>query len=74
VTPTPPLPVPVPVPVPSLPTDQLQALVPQALLDNLNKFVLSQATNSQTAAPPCYSQGPYTESGETTQYPHIKAK
>ena len=67
-----------PVPLPSLPTDQitqqLQGLIPQALLDNLNKFVLSQATNSQTAAPPCYSQGPYTESGETTQYPHIKAK
>jgi phospholipid/cholesterol/gamma-HCH transport system substrate-binding protein len=69
---------PLPAPLPSLPTDQLtqelQALVPQALLDNLNKFVLSQATNPQTAAPPCYSQGPYTESGETTQYPHIKAK
>jgi phospholipid/cholesterol/gamma-HCH transport system substrate-binding protein len=67
-----------PVPLPNLPTDQitqqLQALIPQPLLDNLNKFVLSQATNSQTAAPPCYSQGPYTESGETTQYPHIKAK
>jgi virulence factor Mce-like protein len=69
---------PLPVPLPSLPTDQLtqqlQALIPQPLLDNLNKFVLSQATNSQTAAPPCYSQGPYTVSGETTQYPHVKAK
>jgi phospholipid/cholesterol/gamma-HCH transport system substrate-binding protein len=67
-----------PAPLPSLPTDQLtqqlQALIPQPLLDNLNKFVLSQATNSQTAAPPCYSQGPYTVSGETTQYPHVKAK
>src|SRR4051812_1499225 len=30
----------------------------EQLLDNLNTFVLSQATNSQTAAPPCYSQGP----------------
>jgi ABC-type transporter Mla subunit MlaD len=67
-----------PAPLPSLPTDQiiqqLQGIVPQQLLDNLNTFVLSQATNSQTAAPPCYSQGPYTESGETTQYPHVKAK
>lgn len=67
-----------PIPLPPLPTDQitqqLEALVPPELLDNLNKFVLSQATNSQTAAPPCYSQGPYTESGETTQYPHIKAR
>jgi ABC-type transporter Mla subunit MlaD len=65
-------------PLPSLPTDQLtqqlQAIIPQPLLDNLNKFVLSQVTNSQTAAPRCYSQGPYTESGETTQYPHVKAK
>jgi virulence factor Mce-like protein len=57
-----------------LPTQVLQQLIPQQLLDNLNKFVLSQATNSQTAAPPCYPQGPYTESGETTQYPHVKAK
>jgi phospholipid/cholesterol/gamma-HCH transport system substrate-binding protein len=52
----------------------LDQLVPQQLLDNLNRFVLSQATNSQTAAPPCYAQGPYTQSGETTQYPHVKAK
>jgi hypothetical protein len=57
-----------------LPTQVLQQLIPQQLLDNLNKFVLSQATNSQTAAPPCYPQGPYTVSGETTQYPHVKAK
>jgi phospholipid/cholesterol/gamma-HCH transport system substrate-binding protein len=75
-----------PVPLPTLPSlpgvptlplptpAQLQGLVPQSLLDNLNKFVLSQLTNQQTAAPPCYSQGPYTESGETTQYPHVKAK
>jgi phospholipid/cholesterol/gamma-HCH transport system substrate-binding protein len=67
-----------PVPLPGLPTDQitqqLQALVPQALLDNLNKFVLSQLTDQQTAAPPCIQQGKYTNSGETTQYPHVKAK
>jgi phospholipid/cholesterol/gamma-HCH transport system substrate-binding protein len=67
-----------PIPLPNLPTGQLdqalQALVPQQLLDNLNKFVLSQATNSQTAAPPCIPQGPYTTGGETTQYPHVKAK
>jgi hypothetical protein len=67
-----------PIPLPSLPAGQvdqaLQALVPQELLDNLNTFVLSQATNSQTAAPPCSPQGPYTTGGETTQYPHVKAK
>ena len=69
---------PLPVPIPGLPTSTvnqaLAALVPQPLLDNLNKFVFSQLSNSQTAAPPCYSQGPYTTSGETTQYPHVKAK
>jgi phospholipid/cholesterol/gamma-HCH transport system substrate-binding protein len=69
---------PLPVPLPPLPIDQinqaLQTLVPQELLDNLNTFVLGPLTNSQTAAPPCIQQGPFTESGETTQYPHIKAK
>jgi phospholipid/cholesterol/gamma-HCH transport system substrate-binding protein len=69
---------PLPVPVPNLPVGQinqaLQALIPQQIIDNLNTFVFSQLNNSQTAAPPCYSQGPYTTSGETTQYPHVRAK
>jgi phospholipid/cholesterol/gamma-HCH transport system substrate-binding protein len=69
---------PLPVPIPGLPTDTINqalgALVPQSLIDNLNKFVFSQLSNSQTAAPPCYPQGPYTVSGETTQFPHVKAK
>jgi virulence factor Mce-like protein len=67
-----------PIPLPNLPlpqlTQQLQALVPQELLDNLQTFVLGPLSNSQTAAPPCIQQGPYTNSGETTQYPHVKAK
>jgi phospholipid/cholesterol/gamma-HCH transport system substrate-binding protein len=69
---------PLPIPLPNLPTgqltQQLQALIPPELLANLNTFVLSQVTNSQTAAPPCIQQGPYTNGGETTQYPHVKAK
>jgi phospholipid/cholesterol/gamma-HCH transport system substrate-binding protein len=76
--PTAPVTNPLPVPLPSLPIDQinqaLQALAPDALIENLNTFVFSQYGNSQTAAPPCYSQGPYTTSGETTQYPHVRAK
>jgi virulence factor Mce-like protein len=76
--PTGPISNPLPVPIPGLPTgtinQTLQTLIPPALLDNLNKFVFSQLSNSQTAAPPCYSQGPYTVGGETTQYPHVKAK
>jgi hypothetical protein len=69
---------PLPVPLPPLPIDQinqaLQTLVPQTLLDNLNKYVVGPSNNSQTAAPPCIQQGPYNESGETTQYPHVKAR
>src|SRR4051812_14196748 len=54
----PPLPVPLPnLPLPQL-TQQLQALVPQELLDNLQTFVLGPLSNSQTAAPPCIQQGP----------------
>jgi len=76
--PTPPplpgLPVPVPTVVPTPPTtEQLQALVPNELLDRINKFAFANAPAGAVPAPPCKKQAPYTYGGETTQYPHVKA-
>jgi phospholipid/cholesterol/gamma-HCH transport system substrate-binding protein len=71
---------PVPVPVPLIDQltpivqQQLQQLVPQTLIDNLNKFVLDKVTQNGGAAPPCKPQGKFNYGGETTQYPHVKAK
>jgi phospholipid/cholesterol/gamma-HCH transport system substrate-binding protein len=66
--PTPPLPG---VPVPPLPTDEvLQALVPDELLERINKFAYASGA---VPAPACKKQAPYTYGGETTQYPHVKA-
>ncbi|MEA2291908.1 MAG: phospholipid/cholesterol/gamma-HCH transport system substrate-binding protein [Solirubrobacteraceae bacterium] len=66
---------PLPVPLPSLPLDQvtqqLQSLVPQQLLDALNRFAAGPANEG---APPCRWQGPYKIDGETSQYPHVKAR
>ena len=65
---------PVPVPTPTLPTtDQLQALVPNELLDRINKYAYANAPAGSVPAPACKKQAPYTYGGETTQYPHVKA-
>jgi hypothetical protein len=48
--------------------------VPDSLINNLNTFVLDKITANGGGAPPCKWQGKYTYSGETTQYPHVKAK
>jgi ABC-type transporter Mla subunit MlaD len=66
---------PLPVPLPSLPIDQvtqqLQGLIPQQLLDSINRFTAGPANEG---APPCRWQGPFTIDGETSQYPHVKAR
>jgi len=67
------LPVPVPTVVPTPTTEQLQALVPDELLDRINKFAFANAPAGSVPAPPCKKQAPYTYGGETTQYPHVKA-
>jgi hypothetical protein len=71
-------PVPVPVPLVNQLTpvlqQQLQQLFPDSLINNLNKFVLQKVTQNGGAAPPCKWQGKFNFSGETTQYPHVKAK
>ena len=71
---------PVPVPVPLIDQltpvvqQQLQTLVPDSLINNLNTFVLDKITANGGGAPPCKWQGKFNYGGETTQYPHVKAK
>jgi phospholipid/cholesterol/gamma-HCH transport system substrate-binding protein len=72
--PTPPLPgLPVPVPTPPPTTEALEALVPDELLDRINKFAFANAPAGTVPAPQCKKQAPDTYGGETTQYPHVKA-
>jgi phospholipid/cholesterol/gamma-HCH transport system substrate-binding protein len=73
--PTPSLPVPVPTVVPPPPVDlsQAQALIPNELLDRINKFAFSNAPPGTAPAPPCKRQPKFTFGGETTQYPHVRA-
>jgi hypothetical protein len=77
-TPTPPpLPVPLPVPTPTPPalsTAQLQALIPNELLDRINKFAFNETPFGQAIpAPACKKQAPFDYAGERTQYPHVTA-
>ena len=65
------LPVPTPIEVPS--TEEMQALVPDELLDRINQFAFANAPGGTVPAPPCKKQPPYDYGGETTQYPHVKA-
>jgi ABC-type transporter Mla subunit MlaD len=73
VTNTPPPPGGTPPLLPGLPADQLQALIPQPLLDAINRFATGQASGHEEA-PPCKQQGPFTIDGETSQYPHVKGR
>jgi virulence factor Mce-like protein len=59
----------VPVPTP-VPTD-VSGITP-ALLDQINQFVFP--ANGTVPAPPCELQAKFNTSGETTRYPHVKAK
>jgi phospholipid/cholesterol/gamma-HCH transport system substrate-binding protein len=45
-------------------------VLPQDLQDNIQYFAFG--ASSGVPAPPCKQQGKYTESGETTQFPHVK--
>jgi phospholipid/cholesterol/gamma-HCH transport system substrate-binding protein len=65
--PLPDLPVPVPTPNPLSP---LTPVVDQ-LIQQINQFAFPVASQG---APPCKKQGPFNVGGETTQYPHLKAK
>jgi phospholipid/cholesterol/gamma-HCH transport system substrate-binding protein len=69
--PLPDLPVPVPTAVPT--PNPLSALTPvvDQLIQQINQFAFPVASQG---APPCKQQGPFNVSGETRQYPHLKAK
>jgi phospholipid/cholesterol/gamma-HCH transport system substrate-binding protein len=60
-----------PVPGSGLP-DPL-SLIPQPLSDNIQKFFFALNSSGQVPAPPCKQQGKFTQSGETTQFPHVAA-
>jgi ABC-type transporter Mla subunit MlaD len=76
-TPIPPpgLPVPVPTIAPPPPVDleQAQALIPNELLDRINKFAFASAPPGTVPAPACKLQAKFNFGGETTQYPHVRA-
>ncbi len=68
--------VPTVVPTPATPplsTEELQALIPNELLDQINKFAFANAPGGVVPAPPCKKQAPYTYGGVTSQYPHVRA-
>lgn len=71
--PLPDLPVPVPTAVPTPPPNPLSALTPvvDQLIQQINQFAFPVASQGAT---PCKKQGPFNVGGETTQYPHLKAK
>jgi len=75
--PVPGLPVPVPsavpttVPVPGVPG--VVTGLTQSLIDRINQFAFPAQNNGSTA-PPCKKQGNFHTSGESTRFPHLKAK
>jgi phospholipid/cholesterol/gamma-HCH transport system substrate-binding protein len=69
----PPLPVPTVVPVPPISTEEAQKLIPQDLLDRINKYAFANAPPGSVPAPRCKRQAPFTVGGVTTQYPHVRA-
>lgn len=59
--------------VPQLTPAELKALIPDELLDRINRFAYAGAAPDAVPAPPCRQQGPYDYDGDRTQYPHVKA-
>jgi phospholipid/cholesterol/gamma-HCH transport system substrate-binding protein len=73
--PLPPLPVPTVVPVPAPVPNPLSALTGDVdkLIQQVNQFAFP-VVNGTVPAPPCRQQAPFNVGGESTQYPHLKAK
>ena len=72
-------PVPLPVPVPSVVPTVVPTVVPpevsgitQSLIDRINQFAFP--LQGAVPAPPCEKQGNFDFGGESTQYPHVRAK
>jgi hypothetical protein len=62
--------VPSAVPVPTLPSEVTG--ITQSLIDRINQFAFP--VNNSAPAPACKKQGNFNTSGESTRYPHLKAK
>jgi virulence factor Mce-like protein len=69
--PVPDLPVPVPTAVPTVVPPEVSGIT-QSLIDRINQFAFP--LQGQVPSPPCEKQGKFTTGGETTDYPHVKAK
>jgi phospholipid/cholesterol/gamma-HCH transport system substrate-binding protein len=65
------LPVPVPTAVPTVLPPAATGIT-QSLLDRINQFAFP--VNNSAPAPACKKQGNFTTGGESTRYPHNKAK
>ena len=63
--------VPTAVPVPGAPG--IVTGLTQSLIDRINQFAFPAQNNGSTA-PPCKKQGNFHTSGESTRFPHLKAK
>jgi virulence factor Mce-like protein len=65
------LPVPVPTAVPTAVPPAVSGLT-QSIIDRINQFAFP--VNNSAPAPACKKQANFTTSGESTRYPHLKAK
>jgi phospholipid/cholesterol/gamma-HCH transport system substrate-binding protein len=66
-----PVPVPTVIPVPTAVPPAVSGIT-QSLIDRINQFAFP--AQGQAPAPPCDKQGNFNEGGESTQYPHVKAR
>jgi phospholipid/cholesterol/gamma-HCH transport system substrate-binding protein len=48
--------------------------LPDSLFAGILRFAFPSGPGAVQAAPPCRQQAPFTVDGETTQYPHVKAR
>jgi phospholipid/cholesterol/gamma-HCH transport system substrate-binding protein len=67
------LPVPVPVPVPDANVVNGLFSYPDALMADIARFAFPSGQGVPGVAPPCKQQPKFNESGEQTQYPHVKS-
>jgi phospholipid/cholesterol/gamma-HCH transport system substrate-binding protein len=67
------LPVPVPVPVPDVGVVNGLFSYPNALMADIARFAFPSGQGVPGVAPPCKQQSKFDESGEQTQYPHVKS-
>ncbi|HTE61221.1 MAG TPA: MlaD family protein [Solirubrobacteraceae bacterium] len=67
------LPDPLPAPVPDVGVVDGAFSYPDALIADIARFAFPGGQGASGAAPPCKQQPKFDESGEQTQYPHVKS-